>query len=40
MKTCQCGMTNDTTNQNLEVTDAIEPKNSPTFSSEGNFRAD
>lgn len=26
MKTCRCGLTNDFKNQNLEVTDGIEPK--------------
>lgn len=39
MKTCECGLTNDFKNQNLEVNDATEPKSSPPFSSEGNFVA-
>lgn len=34
LKTWQCRLTNDFKNQNLEVTEVIEPKNPPTFSNE------
>lgn len=39
MKDCECGLTNDFKNQNLDVNDAVKPKVPPPFSSEGNFGA-